>query len=77
MPQEKCVSCEKRSLNLISGIYKAQCVMCCSDLMLTARSSKKHASALLASLLNFKDSPEKEKIIDMIKIKLQQSSLKN
>ncbi|CAB4139697.1 hypothetical protein UFOVP352_29 [uncultured Caudovirales phage] len=72
MHDEKCLSCEKRSLNLISGIYKAQCIMCCADLMLTAYPSKKHASTLIASLLNFKDAPPKEKILDELKNKLKQ-----
>lgn len=72
MRDEKCLSCEKRSLNLRSGIYSAQCVMCCVDLTLTAYPSKKHAGVLIASLLNFKDAPPKEEIINHVKNKWQQ-----
>lgn len=71
MDDKKCLSCSKRSLNLLSGIYNATCVMCCADLMITAYPSKRHASVLLDSLTKFKDAPARKEILDEVKTKLE------
>lgn len=58
-----CEACEKASINQSSGLYRFQCLECCTRLVLSTHPSKQQAAAMLDAIARFRDAPGRAEIL--------------
>jgi len=58
-----CKACESRQRNPISGLYQADCLDCCTALVISARPNKQQAAALMAALTRMPRTPGRAQIL--------------
>lgn len=65
-----CQACEKAAASPHSGMYRFQCLECCTRLVLSTHPSKQHAAAMLAAIARFRESPGRDAILESVRLAL-------
>lgn len=65
-----CPACESSKQRPHSGVYRMQCLACCTRLVLSAHPSKPQAAALLAAIARFPGAPGREQILECVRQEL-------
>lgn len=65
--QDACPACAKAATNPHSGMYRMQCLGCCTRLVVSTHPSKPHAAAMLAAIARFRDSPGRDAILASVR----------
>ena len=71
-----CQACESFEQRPHSGVYRFQCLECCTRLVLSAYPSKPHAAAMLAAIDQFRkrwclDAPGRDAILESVSLTLE------
>ena len=67
-----CRFCEV-SASRVTGLYQAQCLDCCTRLVLSAHPNKAQAATLLAALTRFPNNPGRAAILESVARCLEKS----
>lgn len=62
-----CPACESAATKPLSGIYHFTCVQCCARLVLSAHPDKRQASAMLAAIARFRESPSRADVLECVR----------
>jgi len=62
-----CPACESAAKKPLSGIYRFTCVQCCARLVLSAHPDKRQASAMLAAIARFRESPSRADVLECVR----------
>lgn len=71
MKSEPCKACELSRQRQHSGIYKMQCLECCTRLVLSAYPSKTEAAKMLAAIGGFHSSPARQEVLESVRKRIQ------
>lgn len=62
-----CKACELSKQRPHSGVYRMQCLECCTRLVLSAHPDKRQASALMAAIERFQESPGRVAVLESVR----------
>lgn len=66
-----CQACETAKQRPHSGMYRFQCLECCTRLVLSTHPSKQLAAAMLAAIARFRDAPGRDAILESVRRALE------
>jgi hypothetical protein len=71
-----CDACEKAAKHAHCGMYRMQCLECCTRLVLSTHPNKQLAAAMLASIEHFRnrhnrEAPGRDAILESVRLTLE------